>query len=89
MLRHVLKSIPGFQPLESSLSKGQEAAGITTFSKTGSLSIQSQASSTFPGKLSVESVRDDISSASTFSVSSNEIVTFESLAPFLRELEVT
>lgn len=89
MLRHVLRRIPGFKPLEASHIKSSASSasrGAAPFSDA--LSIQSASlSSNAAGKKSVRDMDAD-QTARPFIVHSSEIVTYESLAPYLRELEV-
>ncbi|KAF9359265.1 Fanconi anemia group D2 protein [Mortierella sp. AD094] len=85
MLRHVLKSVPGFRPLEASHAKPKDSArGVTT--TTNSISIQSTSTAILSQKLSRG--MDIDSRPRPLFVHSNEIVTFESLTPYLREFEV-
>ncbi|KAG0303191.1 Fanconi anemia group D2 protein [Dissophora globulifera] len=84
MLRHILKSAPGFRPLEASHSKAQDLSkGVHTVNNA--FSIQS----TNPNILGHTSVGSmDIESApKPFAPQSSELVSYESLTPYLRELE--
>ncbi|KAG0324848.1 Fanconi anemia group D2 protein [Dissophora globulifera] len=85
MLRHILKSAPGFRPLEASHPKAQDLSkGVHTVNNA--FSIQS----TNPNVLGHTSVGSmDIESApKPFAPQSSELVSYESLTPYLRELEL-
>ncbi|KAF9401655.1 Fanconi anemia group D2 protein [Mortierella sp. AD011] len=85
MLRHVLKSVPGFRPLEASHVKLKDSARGAT-ATTNSIAIQSTNTAILSQKLSRG--MDIDSRPRPLIVHSNEIITFESLAPYLREFEV-
>ncbi|KAF9105210.1 Fanconi anemia group D2 protein [Mortierella sp. AM989] len=85
MLRHVLKSVPGFRPLETSHVKSKDAArGSVT--ATNSVSIQSTSAIHSSQKLGLGMDLDP--RPRSLIAHSNEIITFESLNPYLREFEV-
>lgn len=89
MMRHVLKVIPGFKPLEASNIKAKDTPtrSIASSSFTSGIAIQS---SHGKGKGSTRGMHNDTSSLSKpLMITSNEAVAYESLAPYLRELEVT
>lgn len=89
MMRHVLKVIPGFKPLEASNIKAKDTPtrSMASSSFTGGIAIQS---SHGKGKGSTRGMHDDSTSLSRpLMITSNEAVAYESLAPYLRELEVT
>ncbi|KAF9927139.1 Fanconi anemia group D2 protein, partial [Mortierella alpina] len=89
MLHHVLKRIPGFKPLEASHIKSSSSSatrGAAPFSDAPfiqSTSLRTNAK----GKKSAQDMDVD-QAARPFIVHSSEIVTYESLAPYLRELEI-
>ncbi|KAF9198259.1 Fanconi anemia group D2 protein [Haplosporangium sp. Z 27] len=85
MLRHILKSVPGFRPLEASHVKSKDSTRGTT-GTANALSIQSTNITILSQKLSRGMEID--SRPKPLIVHSNEIVTYESLAPYLREFEV-
>ncbi|KAF9376855.1 Fanconi anemia group D2 protein, partial [Podila verticillata] len=88
MMRHVLKVIPGFKPLEASNIKAKDTPtrSMASSSFTGGIAIQS---SHGKGKGSTRGMHDDSSSLSRpLMITSNETVAYESLAPYLRELEM-
>lgn len=88
-MRHVLKSAHGFKPLEASNIKAKDAPtrSLASSSFTGGIAIQS---SHGKGKGSTRGMHDDTSSLSKpLIITSSEAVAYESLAPYLRELEVT
>lgn len=87
-MRHVLKSAPGFKPLEASNIKAKDAStrSLASSSFTGGIAIQSNHGK---GKGSTLGMHDDTSALSkSLVITSNEAVMYESLAPYLRELEV-
>ncbi|CAO3565350.1 unnamed protein product [Mortierella alpina] len=89
MLRHVLRNVPGFKPLEASHIKSSASSasrGVAPFSDAPSIQSTSL-SSNAAGKKSVRDMDVD-QAARPFIVHSSEMVTYESLAPFLRELEI-
>ncbi|KAF9997114.1 Fanconi anemia group D2 protein [Entomortierella chlamydospora] len=85
MLRHVLKSVPGFRPLEARHVKLKDSARGAT-ATTNSIAIQSTSTAILSQKLSRG--MDIDSRPRPLFVHSNEIITFESLTPYLREFEV-
>ncbi|KAI8597408.1 Fanconi anaemia protein FANCD2 [Dissophora ornata] len=85
MLRHVLKSVSGFRPLEASQVRAKDSSRGTR-TTVHSLSIQSTCAKTM-GKGSTRAMDVD-GAPKPFVVHSNEATTYESLAPYLRELEV-
>lgn len=80
MLRHVLKSVPGFRPLEASQAKAKDMARGGLFGGSSIVIEPSAKKDTW-----TMDVDNDPKPSFTHS---NEVVTFESLAPYLRELEV-
>ncbi|KAF9409653.1 Fanconi anemia group D2 protein, partial [Podila epigama] len=89
IMRHVLKVVPGFQPLEASAIKAKDAPSRTMASLPVGVAIHSAHSK---GKSSTRSAMPD--SHATFSFkpfmsNNNEAVSYESLAPYLRELELS
>ncbi|KAK3837824.1 MAG: Fanconi anemia protein FANCD2 [Linnemannia elongata] len=86
MLRHVLKSVPGFRPLEAIHAKSKDTLARKALTIGGSLSLSST-SSALQGKKSPRSM--DVDSASgKFTTLSTELVTLESLHPYMREFEI-
>ncbi|ORZ28109.1 Fanconi anaemia protein FANCD2 [Lobosporangium transversale] len=83
MFRHVLKSVPGFRPLEASQAAAKDVSRGTV---PMSLSIQ-PVSSNAMGKMSTRAMDID-QPQKPFTVHSSEIVTYESLSPYLREFEM-
>lgn len=85
MLRHVLKSVPGFRPLEASQAKGKDSLRGAPFSNAPVVIEPSDMGSLAKRKTWTMDIDGD---SKPFFAHSNEVVTFESLAPYLRELEV-
>ncbi|KAG0240616.1 Fanconi anemia group D2 protein [Actinomortierella wolfii] len=91
ILRHILKVAPGFRPLEAVGMSPEESSRATTRHLADPMAFRSNA---FKGKEAVRSSelssQFNTSTQPTLLCSSNssEIVTYESLAPFLRELEM-
>ncbi|KAF9181157.1 Fanconi anemia group D2 protein [Haplosporangium sp. Z 11] len=94
MLRQILKSIPGFRPLEASHDTGMVIDAASKASSRGVPSISGilpshSITTNATGKQSAGNSMDvDSAPSRPFVVLSNEIVTYEALAPFLRELEI-
>ncbi|KAF9341448.1 Fanconi anemia group D2 protein [Linnemannia elongata] len=87
MLRHVLKSVPGFRPLEAIHVKSKDTLARKALSIGGSLSLSST-SSTLQGKKSTRAMDVDSASSGKFTTLSTELVTLESLSPYMREFEI-
>lgn len=87
MLRHVLKSVPGFRPLEAIHVKSKDILARKALTIGGSLSLSST-SSTLQGKKSTRAMDVDNASSGKFTTLSTELVTLESLSPYMREFEV-
>lgn len=85
MLRHILKSVPGFRPLEASQAKVKDMARGGHFGSS-SIVIESSAMSSL-AKKDTWTMDIDNDPKPCFA-HSNEVVSFESLTPYLRELEV-
>ncbi|KAG0232814.1 Fanconi anemia group D2 protein [Actinomortierella wolfii] len=91
ILRHILKAAPGFRPLEAIGMSSEESSRAATRRLADPMVFRSNA---FKGKEAVRSSEPSsqfsTSTQPTLLCSSNssEIVTYESLAPFLRELEM-
>ncbi|KAF9082104.1 Fanconi anemia group D2 protein [Mortierella sp. AD031] len=87
MLRHVLKSVPGFQPIEAIHVKSKDTVPRRVSPIGGSLSLSST-QSTLQGKKSSRSMDIDGVPSGGFVTHSTELVTLESLTPYMREFEV-
>ncbi|KAF9926229.1 Fanconi anemia group D2 protein [Linnemannia zychae] len=87
MLRHVLKCAPGFRPLEAIHDKSKDTVPRKALSIGTSLSISSKAS-IVQGKKLVGAMDVDIISSGKFVTNSTELVTLESLCPYMREFEI-
>ncbi|KAG9064770.1 Fanconi anemia group D2 protein [Linnemannia hyalina] len=87
MLRHVLKSVPGFRPLEAIHVKSKDTLARKALTIGGSLSLSST-SSTSQGKKSLRAIDIDSASSGKFTTLSTELVTLESLSPYMREFEI-
>jgi hypothetical protein len=85
MLRHVLKSTPGFKPLEASQAKVKDSARSVPFGNTSVVIESSYMGASVKKDTWTMDIDDD---SKPFVAHSSEVVTFESLAPYLRELEV-
>ncbi|KAG0207657.1 Fanconi anemia group D2 protein [Mortierella sp. GBA30] len=90
MLRHVLKFVPGFKPLEAShikSSKNPMSVGVPSISDARTIQ-SSMLSSNAAGKKSTREMDVDQPALKPFIVTSSEIVNYESLTPYFRELEI-
>lgn len=87
MLRHVLKSVPGFRPLEAIHVKSKDPVTRSGPVIGGSLSLSS-AFSISQGKQSSRTMDVDGTPSVRFTTASSEMVTLESLSPYMREFEV-
>ncbi|KAK3841792.1 MAG: Fanconi anemia protein FANCD2 [Linnemannia gamsii] len=87
MLRHVLKSVPGFKPLEAIHVKTKDNLSRRGLTIGGTLSL-SGPTSTLQGKKSTRAMDVDGAPFGKFTTTSSELATLESLSPYLREFEV-
>ncbi|KAF9132558.1 Fanconi anemia group D2 protein [Mortierella sp. 14UC] len=87
MLRHVLKSVPGFRPLEAIHDKSKDILPRRGLTIGGTLSL-SGPSSTLQGKKSTRAMDVDTVSSGKFTTTSSELVNLESLSPYMREFEI-
>ncbi|KAG0320044.1 Fanconi anemia group D2 protein [Linnemannia gamsii] len=87
MLRHVLKSVPGFRPLEAIHVKSKDPVTRSGPVIGGSLSLSS-AFSISQGKQSSRTMDVDGTPSVRFTTASSEMVTLESLSPYMREFEI-
>ncbi|KAI8351968.1 Fanconi anaemia protein FANCD2 [Mortierella sp. GBAus27b] len=85
MLRHVLKSTPGFKPLEASQAKVKDSARSVPFGNAPLVIESSYMGASVKKDTWMMDIDED---SKPFVAHSSEVVTFESLAPYLRELEV-
>ncbi|KAF9150212.1 Fanconi anemia group D2 protein [Linnemannia schmuckeri] len=88
MLRHVLKSVPGFRPLEAIHVKSKDIILARSGLAIGRSLSLSSASSTLQGKKSTRAMDVDGTSSGKFTTISTEMVTLESLGPYMREFEI-
>ncbi|KAF8943507.1 Fanconi anemia group D2 protein [Haplosporangium gracile] len=88
MLRHVLKSVPDFRPLEAIHVKSKDIILARSGLAIGRSLSLSSASSILQGKKSTRAMDVDGASSGKFTSMSTEMVALESLGPYMREFEI-
>ncbi|KAG0275935.1 Fanconi anemia group D2 protein [Linnemannia exigua] len=87
MLRHVLKSVPGFKPLEAIHVKRKDTLSRRGLTIGGPLSFPGP-NSTLQGKKTTRAMDVDGVPFGKITTTSSELATLESLSPYMREFEI-